>query len=344
MPRGAVPSRAEPSNSTIAGGRPILTRADWNTLGGLSDAVRLDFDPRELARPSSWRAVLEIAVTWGVIAAAITAYLRWPSWWLFLAVFVFVASRQYALLILLHDAFHALVHPNRRVNDILGRLALGAPCGSAYWPSRAVHLEHHRYLGEVDDPELFLHSAGPPREKRAPGRLLWHFLRLVLGDQALHTYLGGKASTDATPMTRVHRVARGMIPVAVAQLGLLAMFALAGSWPTYFTLWLLPLLTLAVLFNGMRTFCDHANVTDEPSGKDHRLVTYRSSPPERFFIAPFHMNYHAEHHLFPYVPHYRLPALRHRIERAVMASTIQWRGSYIGFMCEFLLAQRRLRG
>jgi fatty acid desaturase len=338
-----VPRRAEPSDSAIAGGKPILTRADWNTLGALNDTVHLDFDPRELARPSSWRAMLEIGVTWALIGAAIAAYLRWPRWWSFLAAFVFVASRQYALLILLHDAFHALLHPNRRVNDLLGGLTLGAPCGSAYWPSRSVHLEHHRCLGEADDPELFLHSAGPPREKRALPRLLWHFLRLVLGDQALHTHLGSKASANASLMTRLRRVARGMIPVVIAQLALVMLFVIAGSWSTYLTLWVLPLLTLPVLFNGIRAFCDHANVTDEPGGKDHRLVTYRSSPPERFFIAPFHMNYHAEHHLFPYVPHYRLPALRRRIEQAVMASAIQWRGGYFSFMCNFLLAQRRQR-
>jgi fatty acid desaturase len=36
---------------------------------------------------------------------------------------------------------------------------------------------------------------------------------------------------------------------------------------------------------------------------------------ERAFVAPYFVNYHLEHHLFYYVPCYKLPAL-HRILRA----------------------------
>jgi fatty acid desaturase len=37
---------------------------------------------------------------------------------------------------------------------------------------------------------------------------------------------------------------------------------------------------------------------------------------ERWFFAPHNMNYHIEHHLYPSVPSYRLPAL----SRALMAN------------------------
>jgi fatty acid desaturase len=51
------------------------------------------------------------------------------------------------------------------------------------------------------------------------------------------------------------------------------------------------------------------------------------------------MNHHAEHHLFPYVPHCALPQLR----KKVMSSdryrgAIQWRPSYVGFILDFLRA------
>jgi fatty acid desaturase len=51
------------------------------------------------------------------------------------------------------------------------------------------------------------------------------------------------------------------------------------------------------------------------------------------------MNYHAEHHLFPYVPHYRLPRLRQKLTSSDGYRTaIQWRPSYVAFIVEFLRA------
>jgi fatty acid desaturase len=291
----------------------------------------------ELAEPSASRGLLETGGTWALLALIIGAYLWHPRPWTYLAAFVLVASRQYALLILMHDAFHCLLHPERRVNDMVGAWSIGAPCGSSYWVSRGSHLEHHRKLGESNDPELFLYSAGPPRPKHGVGAFTRHFLRLILGDQILHTHLGPETGQSVQFASRLGSALRRLLPVVVAQLALLVLFTLAGSWQSYFTLWILPLVTLVVLLNGVRVFCDHANHTDEPGDEQHRLVSYLSSPLERFFVAPFHMNYHAEHHLFSYVPHYRLPTLRKRLMASQeYAATVQWRAGYIAFVNEFL--------
>lgn len=294
----------------------------------------------ELAEPSASRGLLETGGIWVLLALIIGAHLWHPRPWTYVAAFVLVASRQYALLILMHDAFHCLLHSERRVNDIVGAWFIGAACGSSYWVSRGSHLEHHRKLGELNDPELFLYSAGPPRPKHGVGAFTRHFLLLILGDQILHTHLGPGTGQAVPIATRLGSALRRLLPVSVAQVTLLGLFTLAGSWQTYFTLWILPLLTLTVLLNGLRVFCDHANHTDKPGDERHRLVSYLSSPLERFFIAPFHMNYHAEHHLFTYVPHYRLPALRERLMASQeYAATVQWRPGYIAFVKEFLRGQ-----
>ena len=299
------------------------------------------FGAKEFAGLSTWRPLLEIILTWAVIVMIVALYLRYPSPVAFAAAFVLVASRQYALLILLHDSFHSLLHPSRRINDLLGALLVGAFCGSSFWPSRAAHLEHHRKLGEPDDPEFFLHCAAAPNEKRSPAAFTRHFLVLISGRQVLYTYFGGDTSAAGSVLKRLRDALPRMLPVVGAQALLLALFVSAGAWTAYFTLWVLPLLTLVILFNGLRAFCDHANVSDEPGAKEHRLVSYISSPLERFFLAPFHMNYHAEHHLFPYVPHYKLPALRRKIMASPNhSSLVQWRRGYLSFAREFLRAQR----
>lgn len=298
---------------------------------------------KEMGRLSMLRPLLEVGLTWGVIGAVIAAYVWRPTPWMFAVAFVVIASRQYALLILMHEAFHALIHPDRRVNDFVGAILIGAPCGSAYWQTQSVHLRHHRKLGEHDDPEFFLHCASPPRDKRSLAKLGRHFLLLMLGGQVLYTHFGGEHLGGEPLLRRVVRTLPRISRVAAAQLILLLALSWWGSWTTYVGLWLAPLLSLAVLFNGVRAFCDHANVADDLPGHTRRLVSYVSTPVERFFLAPYHMNYHAEHHLFPYVPHYRLPSLR----RLLMASpdhraAIQWRSSYLGFVRNFLRAQRGL--
>lgn len=296
---------------------------------------------KEMGRLSSTRPLFEVGLTWGMIAAAIAAYLWHPRPWSFAVVFVAIASRQYALLILMHDAFHSLLHPSRRVNDFVGAILIGAPCGSAYWQAQSAHLRHHRKLGEHDDPEFFLHCASQPRDKRGLAKLARHFLLLMLGGQVLYTHFAGESPAGESLFRQVARALPRIGRVAAAQLLLLLALSLWGSWTIYVGLWLTPLLSLAVLFNGIRAFCDHANVADDVPEEARRLVSYVSTPLERFFLAPFHMNFHAEHHLFPYVPHYRLPALR----RVLKASpdhwaAVQWRSSYLGFVRHFLRAHR----
>src|SRR3990172_9529050 len=313
-----------------------------DSLPGLTPPTREDALPlmaKEFARPSAVRAFAEMGLTWAVIAAIEAAYLAYPAPWVFLIAFAVVASRQYALLILMHDAFHSLFHPNRHVNDLAGVWLLGAPCGSSFWGSRASHLEHHRKLGVEADPDLFLYSAGPPREKRTLAAFTKHFAFLMLGEQLLYTHFGGAKGQPGSLGRKLRNVAPRLIPVAIAQLAILGVFAAAGSWTVYFTLWVLPLLTLAVLFNGIRAFCDHANPSDQPGDEVHRLVSYISNPIERFFLAPYHMNFHAEHHLFPYVPHYHLPRVRQKLQTSrEYNAAIQWREGYLRFVREFLQA------
>jgi len=55
-------------------------------------------------------------------------------------------------------------------------------------------------------------------------------------------------------------------------------------------------------------------LTEERPDHDNLLISITSNPFERAFVAPFNMNYHAEHHLYPAVPARRLPEVRHALE------------------------------
>jgi fatty acid desaturase len=75
-------------------------------------------------------------------------------------------------------------------------------------------------------------------------------------------------------------------------------------------LWVLPLITLTTVCHLMRSFLEHAVLTEERPEHDNLLISITSNPLERAFLAPFNMNYHAEHHLYPAVPARKLPGVR----------------------------------
>jgi fatty acid desaturase len=86
---------------------------------------------------------------------------------------------------------------------------------------------------------------------------------------------------------------------------------------------------------------DRLGHEDDPDRDLHRaadaerLVTYRPSWIERLLIAPFHMGYHAEHHLWPAVPYYNLPRLATLVPES---PALERRGGYGRFLLRYLRA------
>jgi fatty acid desaturase len=87
--------------------------------------------------------------------------------------------------------------------------------------------------------------------------------------------------------------------------------AAAGWWWLYPVLWLLPLATWYQLVSRIRNIAEHAVVPDNDDPLRNTRTT-RANLLERLFIAPYWVNYHLEHHLFLFVPCWRLPAA-HRL-------------------------------
>jgi fatty acid desaturase len=93
-------------------------------------------------------------------------------------------------------------------------------------------------------------------------------------------------------------------------------FALGGAEAlvSFLVLWTLPLLTVIQPILRLRAICEHGAVTDLSTP----LTAARTNlvgPVGRLVLFPHHVNYHVEHHLFPAVPHYRLPRLHEELAR-----------------------------
>src|SRR5690606_37396598 len=102
---------------------------------------------------------------------------------------------------------------------------------------------------------------------------------------------------------------RSIVTFLLVNAGLLAVLTLAGVWWSYFVLWLLPMATTFPLVTRLRNIAEHACVEGSAADPFRAARTTRASWWERAFIAPYWVNFHAEHHLFMWVACHDLPRL-----------------------------------
>jgi fatty acid desaturase len=106
------------------------------------------------------------------------------------------------------------------------------------------------------------------------------------------------------------------IPAAVARArlvffaGLIAASIALGFWKLLLLYWIVPLLTVFLAIRYLRNVAEHYAVEHEHVLNESRTVLAPFW--ELWLIAPWGLNYHLEHHLFPGVPCFRLGEL-HRL-------------------------------
>lgn len=114
-----------------------------------------------ITRPSTWRGLWLVAHCW-LVTIALMGLAAWsgnPLAWL--AAIIFLGGRQLGFAILMHDAAHGALHPNRKVNKFLGQWLTGAMVGSDLIAYRTYHLQHHKYTQQAEDPDLSLSKPFP---------------------------------------------------------------------------------------------------------------------------------------------------------------------------------------
>lgn len=128
---------------------------------------------------------------------------------------------------------------------------------------------------------------------------------------------------------------QAMIPLALAAGGwAVARWAPGGSqtganpWTPlawWLLLWVLPAVTVLQAILRLRAVFEHG----APGGVESPLTAARTNtagPIMRLALFPHHVNYHVEHHLYPAVPHYRLPALHAALATQGVLSQAEVRG------------------
>jgi fatty acid desaturase len=124
-----------------------------------------------------------------------------------------------------------------------------------------------------------------------------------------------KADGEATSLTSGNGgaviVAKSVGRFLAVQFVLLVLSLALWGW-TPFLLWLAALATTFQLFLRLRNIAEHACTSVGSDDPFTHARTTRANMLERATVAPYWVNYHAEHHLFMGVPCYRLAEV-HRL-------------------------------
>jgi fatty acid desaturase len=258
-------------------------------------------------------------------------------------IMMLIGARQYAVLVLLHDAQHNLLSKNKKLNDFFAKYLIAGPLLSFFDKSRSSHLDHHQHLGDpIQDPDYDSYCGGNPR--KIPFRNLIKYLLIEMTGNKLLQILKGKKK----PQGRSLKITGGLgdlLRILGAQALVLLIFKFVfGSFFYYFIFWVLPIVTIALLLNQIRLFAEHSipELQARKFSSDEILFTFESNSLERFLISPNNMNYHAEHHLFPIVPFYNLPKVREVILKCPeLCAKFRTEKSYTNHITNYFINAKR---
>jgi fatty acid desaturase len=281
------------------------------------------------------RSLGAVAWTWGWICACFALYALYPSVLTVAIAWVIMSGRQLALAILMHEAAHGLLLRNKTWNDRIGQWLTAFPTQADMLLYRRVHFQHHKHTWTEQDPDLGLATALPvsPRSFRRKmlrdlsGQTAYKrhrfIVRYAAGLSPNGRGLEGKSLWSAARTFVANQ--RGFLFTNALLLGALT---LAGIPEAYLLIWWLPAWTGYSVVLRLRSIAEHACVADP---RDPLRQTRTTLAPAwlRFLLAPHHVNYHLEHHLFMTVPHYNLPAAHRLLAASGVLARAEVAPSYV---------------
>ncbi len=276
------------------------------------DRTGLAREVRDLSALCPWKSLFAITMNWAVIAICFSAALTFPHPVLWITAAILIASRQHGLLILMHEAAHYRILPNRKWNDRLSNWLLAFPLLITTESYRRHHAAHHDHLNTDRDPDWMrkrhLDEWKFPKDLKGMFRIL---IRDLCGGGLLDNIRlmliirkSGRSKTQVKQAPAIWE--RALFYTLVA-----AVLLVSERWLPMLLLWVLPLFTILAVILRIRSISEHFGLaaTNELNSSRNLKGTFV----ERFLLAPHNIGYHLDHHLYPSVPFYNLPQLHRQL-------------------------------
>ena len=290
-----------------------IFRDDLRTKNGAETQYLSPKRVKELSQIDNFHGLLALGKTILELVSAIIicAYFWHPL--VITIIVIFMASRQHAIFVIVHEAAHFRLFTSRTLNNATGTL-LGATLGISMHHYRGLHRLHHNHLYQQQDPDIPLHYGYP----RGVLYLVQKLLRDLIGLTTYKTYsyfwglpsapyLDQKLSSSSISILKPDTASRRRDQWAsiVCHAMALAISLSSGYGSIYLFCWLLPLTTVLPAILRLRAICEHGAVSDYSSP----LTSSRTNLGPKWLIwlfFPHNVNYHLEHHIYPSIPQYNL--------------------------------------
>lgn len=227
-----------------------------------------------------------ILATWAVTHVYALFFFSWSqpaAVWLAPFLVMFLTWLYVGLFIIAHDCMHGSLVPFRpAVNRAIGRLCLFLYAGFSYDKLNPKHHLHHRHSGTGGDPDF--HDEHPHG--------FWPWYAKFFGE---------------------YFALREFIVIALINLFYLAVGAPITNVLAF---WALPAVLSSLQLFLFGTYLPHKPAI--PAFTDRHRARSNDYPWWLSLLTCFHFGYHHEHHLFPSVPWWRLPAARSNRARDVL--------------------------
>jgi fatty acid desaturase len=290
---------------------------------------------RRLTSRSSLRGIWMVIHAWGTIAGAIALVALWPNPLTLLIAVMIVGARQLGLAILMHEAAHGGLHANRAINEWIGQWLCAVPVGADLASYRAYHLQHHKFTQQPEDPDLSLSAPFPITKESFARKAIRDLTGQTFVKQRLPLFLSlfrrGNAGDPISHESFVSGGADKMARFLAVNALMFALFSLAGAGIWYWGVWVLAMATWLPLVTRIRNIAEHACTSTGADPFSHARTTHAGAI-ERALIAPYWVNYHAEHHLFMYLPCYRLPEAHLLLAAKGLIGRMEVRPGYLDVM------------
>lgn len=285
---------------------------------------------RSLHERSDIWGTYAVVSCWAVIAAALgVAWLAMDTlaWWSvpIVAVCIFVlGGRILALAILTHEGAHRTLFKSQRFNDPVTNWLCGAPVYLDLVKYRHHHAQHHVHTGTDRDVDLPLIEGFPTSRKSMKRKLLRDLSGMtgikslvgmaMMNAEVIRWNVSGVVEKLERPHWSKKDYMRAFFVNSRRTLifhGLFLVGSLLSGMGELFLLWWAGYIFAYPFCLRIRAIAEHA-VTERTGDMLKNTRTTRAGFISRALFAPYHVNFHIEHHALVSVPYWQLPKL-HRL-------------------------------
>jgi fatty acid desaturase len=275
---------------------------------------------KQVMHKSDLRAGLEVAAMWLWIIFAFALVGFYPNVFTVIIALFILGGKQLACAILLHDCSHDSMFSSRKVNQFVGNWFGAYPILQNLEQYRPYHRQHHMYTGLDDDPDMSLTKGYPTTafsmmRKVARDLVGATGVKAQIGVLAMHVgiikyNLGGLVERVTEKkdwretISNAFNNLRGPLTANLIMFGILYLL----GHPMLYLLWIGAMFTTYNFSLRIRSMAEHSMVEDRTNPQKNTRTTYANFI-ERMLFAPYHVNYHAEHHLCMGAPSYNLPKM-----------------------------------